>query len=786
VEINRFENDMTPSPADSSELPTWEQADSAVAEQALRRARTAVACGRYEQARRSLSELQRSTDRTIAFRACLYMARVNHAHPPSGGVLPLREMLHEHGYTCPALSPTLALELARTWSSIGEIDVAKKAYGSLLKRLDSADGQRDAVMTRAIALAHYRLGQLHFDGGEVDEAYLHWRRAYEARRVDDVFPYASYALASRIGSPRIPSERIELMYLHAARSNRIALASRARLELADFLAQRGQFESARGHLEIVAHQAVGEDAATAVRRMEILDIEASVASEHRPLHDAVELRRTANRLILEALAERADGSTVKRVIIVGTGTGGRYLLDALKMRRDRPLICGFVDDDISKIPPDRLPMLGVIRQLGTIIEHEDADEVLMAIPIAPGRKRAEVVRACRDTRVPLRNLPSMHELIMGWDTDHPTLANQLRKVKIEETIGGEEVRIDEGVVKWAQGLRVVVVGADGLGAEICRRLALGSVESLGVVDTDESALDSLTDELSHDRGLNHVVPILADWMDRNLLEAQLKVHKPLLVIHAKGLRSGLVAARNPFPGAYRDVLGARTVAEAAAASSVPYVLYVSDTRAAERAGVFGPLKSLSEQAVLAVGEVNLDTSCAVIRTTPPMGTHESILSRVAAQIDSGGPARIPAPVGFARLLSVARTAELVLHAARLMGEQDLRGLLAIDSGEIRDVAELAREMVRLRGLEPDADILITPDPEMAGEVPVELRGEPVFGQREILQLHRKPCNPISVDELIKRLQELPSGTDGTRTLAVATIRFAQAIPSFEDLEAAPV
>lgn len=773
---------IEPPMEDRLQMP--EPYDPEIATQQLRRARAAVVCGRHPEALELAESLLDSRDRTIAFRACLQAARARYLLKHDTDSSWLMRLLGERGYSCRKLSPTLVLELARTVASVGGADDAKKIYERLIERLAErrAEVAEDTQAARIRALAHYRLGHLYMDSeaDETDAAYFHWRKAHEAREVEEVSPYASYALASRIGRPRLPLEHIELMYLHAVRSSHLALAAQARLQLVDFLAQQGQLKSARDHLEVVSEQVGSADAERVKKRLVQLEIEASVAPLLRPVHDAVELRRTSNRLIVKRMMDRGGNErSARRVIIVGVGTGGRYLLEALNEREDKPLVCGFVDDDMGKIPPERMPMLGNIDTLEATIKREGADEVLMAIPTASGDRRLDVVKACRAAKVRLHSLPSIHGLAMGWDTGRSTLLNQLRPVKIEETIGRKDVRIDEEVIEWAHGLRVLVVGAKDIGAEICRRLALGTIESLVIIDTDESALTRLGAELSEWGGSNCVTPIVADWLHPECLAREIAIHRPSLIINAAGLTSEWLAERSRFASTYRDVLGARTIAKVACEADVRRMLYVSDTRAG-RPGVFGAFKALSEQAVLVLNDAYRSTSCSVVRITAPMGTESSILSRIAAQIDSGGPVSVPGPGAAARFLSAARTAELVLHAARLMEEQNLRGLLALDAGDVRRIKDVAEEMIRLRGLDPSKDMAVTVDQYLPEETPVELRGEPVIGQREILRLHRGVYPSATVDALIERLKRLPDDVDETRTLALKTIELANAIPDFED------
>jgi FlaA1/EpsC-like NDP-sugar epimerase len=733
-------------------------------------ARTAVACNRLEDAKPLLIALQKSRDRTIVFRAYLQMARVYHL---SGEHESAVELLDRASLSLREQSGDLPysqlLELARTWWSIGVSDCAAQTYRTMLKEIDADSAlPPGGPNPHVIALVHYRLGELLLDESQVDDACIHWRKAFEVSD-EDVSPYAARELASRIGSKRLPPERIERMYMHAAESSHLELALQARLELAEFLAHRRQFESARTQLELIRESGDPSYSRTASDQLVLLDVRAREAAGSRAINDAVGLRRRASALIA-SLSPTTDDP----VIIVGAGTGGQYLLEALLKSPDPPLICGFVDDDPHKIPPRQLPKLGRIDDLESIIKRERPKEVLMAIPTASGKRRLDVVKACRTAHVPLRHIPPMHEMIPGWDAQRPTLVSQLRAVEIEETIGNDEVKIDDGAVAWAQGVRAMVVGAEGLGAEICRRLAHGRISSLAVVDPSESLLGKLASELSGQRDFHRMAAMPIDWMDTTLLEQEMRIHKPSMVIHAAGQGSDVVMENSPFRSTHRSVFGARAVAQAAGLAQVPQMLYVSHTRAANLDSHFGAISALAEEVVLAMNGKH-QTAYAIVRMTPPMGSYGSIISMIRSQIDTGGPVTIPDLDATARMLSTARAAELILHVARMMRERDLSGRLALDAGSIENINEIAEEMIRLAGRTPHSDITIDTGARRASETPVPLVGEHLPEHREIMELQQEPLSVEAVEVLVDRLTALPEEVDDTRTPAVCVYQYALTI-----------
>jgi FlaA1/EpsC-like NDP-sugar epimerase len=751
---------------------TWRLADMDRAELMLCRARDAMAFGRYAEAMPVLEDLQSSLDRTMAIRATLQMVRLDFQTGRRDAAVAALEQITIIGRdSVSGIPATLTLELAHGWSAIDEPDRARETYERLLSAFAKDPTTLGARPRRyAAAIAHYRLGQMAIARRDFKLAYENWKSAFE-QHSDEILPYAAFALASQIASRHLTPERIEWMYMHAIRSSDLELSLQARRELAEFLAQRCQYKSAREHLTKVSER--GDDRYRQIANDRILYLKLDARTEllARAMHDEALFRRNPVTAVRRVVGE----ANSRRVIIVGAGTGGRYLLEALENCQNPPHICGFVDDDTAKITPLPYPLLGTIDKLAAAIRHVNANEVLMAIPTASGKRRLAVVHACREIGVPLRNIPAMHDLFMAWDKGSPALVNQLRRVTIEQIVGDEYVGIDDEAVAWAQGRRALVIGAGGVGGELCRRLAHGAVESLAIVGTDEDALQRLTSELEHKYDFPWAIPIVEDCLDAEVLRRAMERTRPSIVIHAAGLASERTLERNPYPAARRDVMGARAVALASSWASVPCVLYVSDTRAARRQ-IFGAIKALSEEAMLAMEPVT-GSAYAVVRIDPPMGTTGCVLNRIATQIEAGTPVTVPQNA-TARFLSRARTAELILHVARMMTEQGLKGRLTLDAGPTMKVLDLAEEMVLLHDPRSYFSQPTVAESRSEWTEPPQVCGEPVREERDIVRIHRQPLPDTLVDTLLDELMALPQSVDEIRTLEVRTHEFARTIMEY--------
>src|SRR5215218_10099373 len=202
----------------------------------------------------------------------------------------------------------------------------------------------------------------------------------------------------------------------------------------------------------------------------------------------------------------------RSVIIVGAGDGGRLLLREILRNPElgyRPV--GFVDDDPRKQRAriDRgLSVLGTTADLPRVLEDVEPDEVLIAVPSAPGTMRARVVAACRDRGVPVRTMPTVFELLQT----ERRLLRQVRPIKVEDMLGREPVRMDlDRVGGYLTGRVVLVTGAGGsIGSELCRQIARVGPSKLVLLDHAEDNLFAIRRELVEDRHVLNTVAVLAD------------------------------------------------------------------------------------------------------------------------------------------------------------------------------------------------------------------------------------------------------------------------------------
>src|SRR5215211_2167703 len=339
-----------------------------------------------------------------------------------------------------------------------------------------------------------------------------------------------------------------------------------------------------------------------------------------------------SRFLVHLLYERPPrGFRARRdarsVIIVGAGDGGRLLLREILRNPElgyRPV--GFVDDDPRKQGAriDRgVSVLGTTEQLPDVLEDVEPDEVLIAVPSAPGTMRARVVAACRDRGVPVRTMPTVFELLQTGGR----LLRQVRQVKVEDVLGREPVRTDlDRVGGYLTGRVVLVTGAGGsIGSELCRQISRVGPSKLVLLDHAEDNLFAIRRELVEDRHVLNTVAVLADCKEGERMREVFAEHRPAIVFHAAAYKHVHLMEENPVEAVRNNALATRLMCQVAGEAGVKAFVLVSTDKAVSPATVMGASKALAEWAVEAADQRYPDTAFCAVRFGNVLGSSGSVV-----------------------------------------------------------------------------------------------------------------------------------------------------------------
>lgn len=463
-------------------------------------------------------------------------------------------------------------------------------------------------------------------------------------------------------------------------------------------------------------------------------------------------------LVFEGRAGRGPrlAKGARSVLIVGGGDGGRLVVRELVRNPKlglRPV--GFVDDDPRKRgmkDEHHLRVLGTTSEgdLNRVLDNVEPDEVIVAIPSAPGTLRGRVVAACRPRGIPVRTLPTVFELLQDGADGGVKVVRQLRELQVEDVLGREPVRMElDRVGAYLKNQVVLVTGAGGsIGGELCRQIARVGPRKLVLVDHAEDNLFEIVRELEDERHVRTAVPVLADCKEEERMREVLAQHRPAAVFHAAAYKHVGMMELNPVEAVRNNALATRLVARIAGEAGVKTFVLVSTDKAVSPATVMGASKALAEWAIEAAAAHHPDTRYATVRFGNVLGSSGSVVPIFRRQIAAGGPVTVTDARMQRYFMTIPEAVQLIIRSGSLSERSG--EVFVLEMGEPVRIVDLARAMIRLSGLEPDEDVAI----EVVGARPGEKLHEELFNPYErpqptpaekILRAERPGLDPAWVE-----------------------------------------
>jgi FlaA1/EpsC-like NDP-sugar epimerase len=412
--------------------------------------------------------------------------------------------------------------------------------------------------------------------------------------------------------------------------------------------------------------------------------------------------RFLTRLLTRRAMQAISSQPPRRVLIVGAGSAGDLVSrDLLSHPSTGLLPVGFLDDAREKqgLRLQGLPVLGQLDELEKVAADHGVDEVIIAMPSAPGSIIRAVVETASGAKLPARTVPSMKEVLSGR-----LRATSLRPVQIEDLLRRAPIKTDLDLVRaLIRGRRVLVTGAGGsIGSELCRQIADFGPSRLVLLGHGENSIFKIHAELSQHMPAGVVVPVLADVRDRTRMRDVMRTHRPAIVFHAAAHKHVPLMEWNIAEAVTNNVIGTRNVVEAAAEANVAQFVLVSTDKAVRPTSVMGATKRVAEQLVQEVGEAG-GRNFFSVRFGNVLGSRGSVVPNFLRQIAGGGPVTVTHPEMRRYFMTIPEAVQLVLQAAVLGRGGDV---FVLDMGEPVKIVDLARDLIRLSGLEVGKDIEI--------------------------------------------------------------------------------
>jgi FlaA1/EpsC-like NDP-sugar epimerase len=458
----------------------------------------------------------------------------------------------------------------------------------------------------------------------------------------------------------------------------------------------------------------------------------------------------------------------KPIVIYGAGQTGMQLAEAL-VDSGEGRVVGFLDETTSlwgqyargtKIyPPDKLERL---------VEREGVREVILAMPEAQRRQRQQVLKWLERFPVRVRTLPSIEDFAAGRVN-----ATRLRPVEIEDLLGRDPVPpAQELLSRNIKGKSVLVTGAGGsIGSELVRQILLQGPRRLVLLDSSEVALYQIDTEVSEvvaampaDMPRPAVVPVLGSVLDESLMIDVLRNNAIATIYHAAAYKHVPLVETNAVAGLTNNTFGTAVVARAARQTGVERVVLISTDKAVRPTNIMGGSKRIAELILQAhAADPTCQTVFTMVRFGNVLDSSGSVVRKFRRQIETGGPVTVTHPDIIRYFMSIPEAATLVLQAGAMATGGEV---FVLDMGEPVKIAELARSMIRLMGLEvreadnPDGDIAISFVGLRQGE---KLFEELLIGDNTTATEHARimrssePC--LLQDELDRELAVLKAAMD---------------------------
>jgi FlaA1/EpsC-like NDP-sugar epimerase len=393
----------------------------------------------------------------------------------------------------------------------------------------------------------------------------------------------------------------------------------------------------------------------------------------------------------------------RHLLVVGGGRAGEKLLREIRQNRDsgfRPV--GVIDDNQFKHGTylHGVRVLGGRGVIPRVVKEERVDEVIVAMPSAPGPVIREVVVAARQAGVPsVKILSGVAAMLEG----RVTLAS-VRDVKVEDLLKRPVAELDmTSVGEYLYGRTVLITGAAGsIGAELARQIARVEPGRLVLLEKDETRLFGLELDLRRWAPRVPVFPVVGDVRDRPRMLQVFRTYQPQVVFHAAAYKHVPMMEAHPQEAVTVNVMGTKVLAEVASAAGAEMFVQISTDKAVNPTSVMGATKRVAEMVVRRLNETS-GTRFVAVRFGNVLGSRGSLIPLLEEQIRRGGPITVTDPQMERYFMTIPEAVRLILKASTLGAGGEV---FVLDMGEPVLVMDLVEAMIRLSGLEPDVDVPI--------------------------------------------------------------------------------
>ncbi|MBW2708658.1 MAG: polysaccharide biosynthesis protein [Deltaproteobacteria bacterium] len=398
---------------------------------------------------------------------------------------------------------------------------------------------------------------------------------------------------------------------------------------------------------------------------------------------------------------KVDGDGA-RVLVVGAGSAGEKLLRELNENPEiRYQVAGCIDDDKRKLNQTihGVPVLGSVDEIKKISEREAVDEIIIAISAASAMEMRRVVSACEATGLPCKTLPGVGELIEG-----KVSVGLIRKIRYEDLLGRRQVELNlKQIGGYLTGKRVMVTGGVGsIGSELCRQIVRFTPKKLIVVDINESGLYDMEMDFKSKLPDTEIVPVLCPIQDRHVMLRTFERENPEVVFHAAAYKHVPMMELHPWEAVLNNIVGTQCVLDLCVRTDVRRCVVVSTDKAVRPTNVMGASKRIGELLAEAYAtELGARNMC--VRFGNVIYSVGSVVPLFRKQIERGGPVTLTHRDVMRYFMTIPEASRLILQAGAIGNGGEI---FILKMGTPVRIADMARDLIRLSGFEPDKEIEI--------------------------------------------------------------------------------
>ncbi|MDA3915763.1 MAG: nucleoside-diphosphate sugar epimerase/dehydratase [Deltaproteobacteria bacterium] len=394
----------------------------------------------------------------------------------------------------------------------------------------------------------------------------------------------------------------------------------------------------------------------------------------------------------------------KGIIIIGAGDCGEKICREFRENASiKSHVAGFLDDDTSKIGRKihGISVLDQIDGLGDVIKSTGVKDVIISIPTVSANRMRQIVNLCNDSNVDFKTVPSMGELIDGKIS-----ISAIRNVEYRDILGREPVVLDRiEIGKYLSEKTILVTGAGGsIGTGLCKQICRYHPKTIVLFERAESPLYEIDLELKNNFPELNIIPVLGDIQNREELDTVFELTKPDIVFHAAAYKHVPMLEKHPWKAVENNIIGTENLVEIVDRFECEKFVFVSTDKAVNPCNIMGASKRVCEMIVQNQNLVKQSkTQFLTVRFGNVIGSVGSVIPLFKKQIKEGGPVTVTHPDIIRYFMLIPEACQLILQAGA-MG----RGgeIFILEMGEPVKIDNMARDLIRFSGFEPDVDIKI--------------------------------------------------------------------------------